>query len=82
MLSHQVTDRRSSALEGIQVLLDGVYVLLTVHIEKSRFFFNEILNSDAGRQPNGAAALPCEGATSVNYRYTGVSVILTSPQLP
>ena len=38
-LGHQVTDRRSSALEGIQVLLDGVYVLLTVHIEKSRVFF-------------------------------------------
>ena len=39
---HQVTHRHCSALEGILVLLDGVYVLLTVHIEENRDFLTRV----------------------------------------
>ena len=39
---HQVTHRRCSALEGIQVLPGGVYALLTVHIEESRVFLTGV----------------------------------------
>ena len=50
-----------------------------------------IVNSGTGKQPGlvgpPAAALPSEGELSsrfevAQWRYTGVSVILTEPQLP
>ena len=58
---HQVTHRHCSALEGILVLLDGVYVLPTVHIDELQDFFTRARSVCDPATPKNSRDKPRDG---------------------